>query len=151
MLIALLSFLALSQVSPDNVAWRTTTGASGYELALGEAGADHVDILFRCARRGARVVRLNVDGIYTGDGPEPRQLLIESGRARARVSLLYDDGSRPGGVFAAIVPLASPALAAFARTGRLMLSAGNGEIEGHARSASDRAAIGSFFALCRGR
>jgi hypothetical protein len=143
--------LAVASQAADSVGWRQTAGAAGYELAFGEANADHVDILFRCSRRGNRTVRLNVDGLYTGDGPEPRRLLIESGRSRTRVALRYDDQSRPGGVFAAIVPIGSPALAAFARTGQLTVSARNGEIEGNARSAPDRAAITRFFSLCSGR
>ena len=147
LMMSLAAMIALGQDSADAIAWRETSSGAEYLLALGEAGADHVDILMRCARTRRSAVRLNVDGLYTGEGPEPRRMSIASGRARAIVALHYDD--RPGGAYAASLALGNAALRAFARTGRLVLSAGNVEIDGNARTEADRNAISGFFARCR--
>lgn len=145
-MISMLALLAIVSLDQGATEWRQARTGTGYELALGA----QPEILLQCTP-GSRTVRLNVDGLYTGDGPEPRRLRIASGRTRATVPLRFDGSGNRGGAFAADIPISSPALTAFARTGRLTLSVLNGQVERDARTAAERAAISGFFASCRRR
>lgn len=149
-LIVALALAATAQPADGGTRWRANEGDREFQLFNGPA-SDRSDIVFRCARRGGSVVRLSIDGLYTGDGPEPRRLTVRSGRYRITAALGPDRTSRSAGTFAATIPLASAPLAAFARTGRLTLQARNIEMSGDAGTRLERMAIARFFRSCSGR
>lgn len=145
-MLSLLPLAALAMTAQDDGGWRQARVGAGYELAHGA----QPDILLQCTP-GRRTIKLNVDGMYTGDGPEPRRLRIASGRTRTTVPLRFDGNADRGGSFAADLPLGSPVLTAFGLTGRLTLDARNVRIQGDARTAPERAVIAGFVTFCRQR
>lgn len=140
--------VASAQNDATAYAWTQVTEAGGHYLLYG-AGTDDISVSFRCSLTGARDARLLVYNAYTGDGAEPRRAEIFSGRTRQRLTGALNPRISVS-AFQAQVPLGSPVLAAFARTGDLTADVGTYEVEAPAPAGPQRDAVARFFRLCRG-
>jgi len=141
-LAALLSVLAQAEIAPE--IWRETATETGGVLSLGEL--DNAMIQIRCLRPG--VLRADLAGLYTGEGPQPHRVAVRSARIRASYPLL--EGADAQGRFSAEIPAAAPVMASFQRNGRLNFRALNVFLEGDAATSSEIPVIAGFLARCRG-
>jgi len=139
---AALSLLAQAEAAPET--WREVASEAGAVLSLGEP--DNAMIQIRCVRRG--VVRADLAGLYTGEGPQPHRVTVSSARARASYRLSF--GADDQGRFSAEIPATAPVMASFQRTGELNFRARNVHLESNAASAPEIAVIAGFLARCRG-
>lgn len=143
-MIAFAAFLSLlGQAVPAAESWRETATEAGEVLSLGEP--DNAMIQIRCLRPG--LLRADLAGLYTGEGPQPHRVAVESGRTRASYPLL--EGADAEARFSAEIPAAAPVVASFQRNGRLNFRALNVHLEGEAASPSEIAVIAGFLARCR--
>jgi hypothetical protein len=141
-LAAVLSFVAQAEIAPES--WRETATATGDVLSLGEL--DNAMIQIRCLRPG--VLRADLAGLYTGEGPQPHRVTVQSARTRASYRLL--ESADDAGRFSAEIPATAPVMASFQRTGRLNFQARNVHLEGDAASPAEILVIAGFLARCRG-
>ena len=129
-------------------AWTQVTESGGHYLLYG-AGTDDISVSFRCALSGAREARMLVYNAYTGDGAEPRRAEIVSGRARQSLRGALNPRISVS-AFQTQVPLSSPVLGAFVRSGELTVDVDSYEAEAPAPTGPQRDAVARFFRLCRG-
>lgn len=130
--------------------WTTGVEGGGRYLTLAQPDAEEVDLQLRCPARGATSVSFRVWGIHGGDGPTPRRVTIASGATRATVPVTFRPDEMTADGYDGSLPLSSPVLATFARSGRFSISAGQAAVGGAAATRAERAAVARFFTGCRG-
>ena len=84
--------------------WRESESPTGAVLSIGDP--DSAMIQFRCVRPGT--LRMDLAALYTGEGPQPRRVVVESGRVRASYRLT--DGADDQARFGADLPAAAPVI-----------------------------------------
>ena len=141
---AALSLLAQAGSQPASETWRESVTRHGTILSVGEPA--NATIQIRCVRPG--VVRAYLAGLYTGEGPEPRRVIISSGRARSAYRLQF--GLDAEGGFSTDVPVRSAPLVAFGRNGALTFAAAGAELDGNATTPAEIQTISRFLRRCRG-
>ena len=140
-MIALVAALMLSLQADAEAAesWRESNSGHRAVLSFGEAA--NALIRLSCARPG--VIRADLSGLYTGEGPEPRRVVVESGRVRGSYPLFFNDA------FSAEMPVTAPVMRAFGRSARLRFAAANVELTGDATQSSESRTVSAFLARCR--
>ncbi len=136
--------LLLAQVEASLETWRESPAEGRSFLSHGDAA--EAAVRFRCVRPG--MLLADLASIYTGEGPQPLSVTIESARTRASYRLC--DGADDNGRFSAEIPIVAPVMTAFQRSGALNLRAGRWHMTVRAGSSAETRVVAGFLARCRG-
>ncbi|HST35742.1 MAG TPA: hypothetical protein VLK25_03830, partial [Allosphingosinicella sp.] len=98
-------------------------------------------ISLRCVRPG--ILRADLGGLYTGEGPEPRRVRAASGRVSASYPLTFGDAG-----FTAEIPVSARVMQAFGQSGRLRFTAAGAELAGDAPGPSDVQVVAAYLRRC---
>jgi hypothetical protein len=142
--LATAALLLLTQTEATPEAWRESAAEGRLFLSYGEAV--EASVRFRCVRPG--MLHADLASIYTGEGPQPYSVTVES--ARTRASYRLSDGADDNGRFSAEIPTIAPVMAAFRRNGALNLRAGRWHMTIRATSSAELQVVAGFLARCHG-
>lgn len=138
MLVVAAALVAMSfQADAAEQSWRVSASPQGQVLSDGVP--ENATIRIVCVSRGQ--LRAHLSGLYTGEGPEPRSVVVQSGRARTSLRLAYGEEG-----FSADIPANAPVMQAFERSGQVAFRAAGGEL---AQSGGVQTVAG-FLRSCRG-
>lgn len=143
--------LAASSAAAQDIrpAWTQVSEADGHYLTLAVPESDDVWLQLRCGLRSPARVELSAYTVPPGEGP-PMDATLSSGDVSIPLRLRALPNEMTGESWEDALPLGSPVLTAFARTGELRLNVGTLELDHGAPTAEERAAATRFLRLCRG-
>lgn len=132
--------LSLSAQAPaGSTGWQESPSDRGPVLSYGAAA--NAPISLRCVRPG--ILRADLGGLYTGEGPEPRRVRAASGRVSASYLLSFGHSG-----FTAEVPAGDRVMQAFRRSGRLRFTAAGAELAGEATGPAEIQLVAAYLRRC---
>jgi hypothetical protein len=139
---ALISVLAALGDLPET--WRESVSEDSAILSLGEPAA--AAIRMRCVRPG--MPRIDLASLYTGEGPQPRRVVVAGSTGRASDPL--SNGADDSGRFSTDISVAAPVMLSFGRSGQLRFRAKSAHLSSGAARRPELQAISAFLRRCRG-
>ena len=136
-MIAFAALVLLFQSSPPG--WQESPSDRGPVLSFGPLA--NAPLSMRCVRPS--IIRVDLGGLHTGEGREPRRVRAQSGRTSASYPLVFGDNG-----FTAEIPVSARVMQAFGQSGRLRITAAGAELTGEAAGPSEVQVVAAYLQRC---